>query len=106
MRIYEYTTTNQEKLSVCYNPSVFPTVKMKHGVILDQELAKNPYNGNVLATAIAKMHEKACAEVGVDPTFDEKKIKEDLEADEMLYIYSMIAIERNTLISKSMKVHK
>lgn len=91
---------------VCFNPSVFPTVKMKHGLILDQELAKNPYNGEVLATALAKMHEKACAESGVEPSFSEKKIKEELDADEMLYIYSMIAIERNTLISKSMKVHK
>ncbi len=106
MRIYEYTTTNQEKLEVCFNASVFPTVKMKHGVVLDQELARNPYNGDVLATALAKMHERACSEKGIEPTFDEKKIKDNLDADEMLYIYSMIAIERNTLISKSMKVHK
>jgi hypothetical protein len=106
MRIYEFKTRTLETMVICFNPSVFHVVKMKHGVILDQELAKNPYNSDVLATSLAKMHEKACSELGTTPVFDEKKIKSDLDADEMLYIYSMIAIERNTLITRSLSVQK
>jgi hypothetical protein len=103
MKIYNFHTRDGKDISLAFNSAIFMAVKMKHGLILDQEVMKNPYNQPVLTTVITKMHEKACQLKGQEPQFSEEEIKNSLDIDEMLYIYTMLCIERNKIISTSLK---
>ena len=103
MKIYNFHTRDGKDIALAFNSSIFTAVKMKHGVILDQEIMKNPYNHAVLTTVMSKMHEKACQVKEIEPQFSEDEIRNSLDIDEMLYIYTMLCIERNKIISTSLK---
>lgn len=103
MKIYNFHTRDDQDVYLAFNASMFSAVKVKHGVILDQEILKNPYNQNVLGTCLAKMHEKGCQEKGIEPQFTEDQLKNMIDIDEMLYIYTMLCLERNKMTSNSLK---
>lgn len=103
MKIYNFHTRDEQDVCLAFNATMFTAVKVKHGVILDQEIMKNPYNHNVLSTVISKMHEKGCHLKGIEPQFTEEQIKNMIDIDEMLYIYTMLCLERNKMTSNSLK---
>ena len=79
---------------------IFPAVKKKHGVILEQELQSNPYSKEVLATVIFEMHKKACDDHAEEMVMSLQSVTDSLDVDEMLYIYTMVMLERGAILTK------
>lgn len=99
MQTYNYRTASGTNFKVKFSPMIFPAVKKKHGVILEQELQSNPYSKEVLATVIFEMHKKACDDHAEEMLMSLQSITDSLDVDEMLYIYTMVMLERGAILT-------
>lgn len=100
MQTYEYKTESGKIFKVKFTSTMYAMVKKKFGVILENELQSNPYNKEVLATCVFEMHKKACDDHSEELVMSFQDISDSLEVDEMLYIYTMIMIERGAILTK------
>ena len=100
MQTYNYRTESGVIFKVKFTSMMYPAVKKRHGVILEQELQSNPYNKEVLSTCVFEMHKKACDDHSEDLIMSIQSISESLEVDELLYIYTMVMIERGATLTK------
>lgn len=100
MQTYSYQTEAGKNFRIKFSSSIYPAVKKKHGVILEQELQSNPYNKEVLATVVFEMHKKACDDHSEELVMSLQSITDSLDVDEMLYIYTMVMLERGAILTK------
>lgn len=100
MQTYNYKTESGTEFRVKFSSMIYPAVKKKHGVILEQELQSNPYNKEVLATVVFEMHKKACDDHSEELVMSLQSITDSLEVDEMLYIYTMVMLERGAILNR------
>lgn len=106
MQTYEYKTELGKTFKVKFSSSIYPMVKKKHGVILEAELQANPYNKDVLATCIFEMHKKACDDHSEETEISLQDVTNLLEVDEMLYIYTMVMLERGSFLTNRISTVK
>jgi hypothetical protein len=100
MQTYNYRTDSGTEFKIKFSSMIYPAVKKKHGVILEQELQSNPYSKDVLATCVFEMHKKACDDHSEELVMSLQSITDSLEVDEMLYIYTMVMLERGATLTK------
>ena len=103
MKTYQYTTTKGFSLRLKFSSSIYPEVKKALGVVTDLELQKNPYNEKVLSICVYEFYKRACKDSEDEPIHTLKDIQENLEVDEMLYIYTMVALERSANLNANIK---
>jgi len=77
---------------------------MKTGHILDQVIAKNPYDTDVLSLCLFEFYKQACSSKGEEVTYTLEDIKGSIDVDEMLLIYTTLVLERGVSNSKKIKV--
>lgn len=100
MQTYNYRTETGTNFKVKFTSMMYPAVKKRHGVILEQELQSNPYNKEVLSTCVFEMHKKACDDHSEELVMSLQAINDFLEVDELLYIYTMVMLERGAVLTK------
>lgn len=106
MQTYEYKTGSGKKFRVKYSPNIYPAVKRKLGVVLEQELTTNPHNKELLAIVLFEMHKKACDDHGEQINMSLQDISDSVEVDEMLYIYTMVMLERGAILNSRISTVK
>jgi hypothetical protein len=99
MQTYQYRSESGVSFKVKFTPSIYPAVKKKLGVVLEQELTTNPHNKELLAIAIFEMHKKACDDHGDEINMTAQLLIDSLDVDEMLYIYTMVMLERGAVLN-------
>jgi hypothetical protein len=106
MQTYEYKTEAGVKFKVKFTPSIYPAVKKKLGVILEQELTTNPHNKELLSIVLFEMHKKACDDHNEQISITLQNITDSVEVDEMLYIYTMVMLERGAVLNSRISTVK
>jgi hypothetical protein len=99
MQTYQYKTESGITFKVKFNSSIYPAVKKKLGVVLEQELTTNPHNKELLAIVIFEMHKKACDDHNEQVNVSVQSLLDSLDVDEMLYIYTMVMLERGAVLN-------
>lgn len=103
MKTYEYITNKGFGLKLKFSSSIYPEVRKNLGVITDVEIQKNPYNDKVLSICVYEFYKKACKDSEEEAIYSLKDIQENLEVDELLYIYTMVALERSANLNANIK---
>ena len=99
MQTYQYRTESGFTFKLKFTPSIYPAVKKKLGVVLEQELTTNPHNKELLAIVIFEMHKKACDDHEQEIAVSVQSLLDSLDVDEMLYIYTMVMLERGAVLN-------
>jgi hypothetical protein len=99
MQTYQYRAENGTAFKVKFTPSIYPAAKKKLGVVLEQELTTNPHNKELLAIVIFEMHKKACDDHSEEVCVSIQSLLDCLDVDEMLYIYTMVMLERGATLN-------
>ena len=99
MQTYQYKTESGLSFKVKFTGSIYPAVKKKLGVVLEQELTTNPHNKELLAIVVFEMHKKACDDHNEEIVVSIQSLLDSLEVDEMLYIYTMVMLERGAVLN-------
>lgn len=99
MQTYKYRTEAGVTFKVKFSSTIYPSVKKKLGVVLEQELSTNPHNKELLSIVIFEMHKKACDDHQEQVNMSVQSLTDSLDVDEMLYIYTMVMLERGAVLN-------
>lgn len=102
MKIYNYKADNGKEFILQFTSRIYLVVKTRLGVILDQEISKNPYNKELLLLCLFEFYKQGCSSKGVDAEFSIDDLKESIEVDEMLLIYTTLILERGASNSRKL----
>ena len=103
MRVYQYKCENDKVFVFQFTSRIYMTVKMKLSMVLDQAIQKNPYDAEVLSICLFEFYKQACLTKGEDVVYKIEDIKESIEVDEMLLIYTTLVLERGARNSQKLK---
>ena len=102
MKIYNYKADNGKEFTLQFTSRIYLVVKTRLSVILDQEISKNPYNKELLALCLFEFYKQGCLAKEVEAQFTIDDLKESIEVDEMLLIYTTLILERGASNSRKL----